>query len=283
MALSFGVYLPAFGELAEPTRLVELARIAEGTGFDGFFIWDELVSEPGMAVADPFVALAGVAAATTRLRLGALVTPLARRRPWVFARQTATLDRLSGGRLTVGIGLGDDESGDFSAFSGEVVEQKLRAERLDESLELCRQLWSRSEVDFDGEHLSAHVPAFLPGPLQDPLPVWAACLWPHRRPLERAARCEGCFPLFEEGGGPPLLPRPEDLATVRRELLARGARPDIDLVCRGATGLIAAGELGPGLAALEEVGMTWWLDSYAPGESFAEVADCLRKGPPAAG
>ncbi len=283
MAPSFGVYLPAFGELAEPARVVELARIAEGTGFDGFFVWDELVSEPGMAVADSFVTLAAVATTSTRLRLGALVTPLARRRPWVFARQTATLDRLSGGRLVVGIGLGDDEAGDFSAFSGEAVEPRLRGERLDESLELCRRLWSATEVDFDGEHFSAHVPAFLPGPLQDPLPVWAACLWPHRRPLARAARCEGCFPLFEQGGGPPLLPRPEELAAVRRELIDRGARPDIDLVCRGATGLIPPDELGPGLARLVEVGMTWWLDSYAPGEPFAEVAECLRKGPPAAG
>ena len=92
MALKFGLFVPPFGILAEPGRLVELARAADGSGWDGFFLWDHILALPGMAVADPWVTMAALAQSTTRLRLGNLVTPLARRRPWVLARQAATLD-----------------------------------------------------------------------------------------------------------------------------------------------------------------------------------------------
>jgi alkanesulfonate monooxygenase SsuD/methylene tetrahydromethanopterin reductase-like flavin-dependent oxidoreductase (luciferase family) len=279
MPLSYGVFLPPFDELAEPGAVVEIAVAAEQAGWDGLFLWDHVVAIPGMAVADSFTVAAAVAQATERIRVGMMVTPLARRRPWVLARQTATLDRLSGGRLVVGAGLGDDGWGELGSFDGEPTDPRARADLLDESLELLRLFWSGETVAYEGKRLVVHSGRFLPTPVQDPLPVWVACIWPHRRPLDRAARQQGCFPLLPQGT-PPLLPDPADVAEVRAELLARGASEDIDIVCRGATGLVPEAVRAPALQALEEAGMTWWLDSYGPGEPAAEVLDCIRRGPP---
>ena len=94
--MRFAIFLPPFAEFAEPRRVVELSRRVERAGWDGLFFWDHMLAFPGMAVADPWVVMAAVAAVTlSRIRLGALVTPLPRRRPWVLSRQMATLDRLS--------------------------------------------------------------------------------------------------------------------------------------------------------------------------------------------
>lgn len=282
MSLSFGVFLPPFDELAEPRRLVELARSAEEAGWDGFFLWDHMLAFRGMAVADSWILAAAIAEVTERMRLGLLVTPLARRRPWVVAREAATLDRLSGGRLVIGVGLGDDGWGEFSSFSGEAVEPDGRRVLLDDSLDLLRRFWSGEPVDYMGEQLEVHSGEFRPRPLQDPLPVWVACRWPNRRPLDRAARQQGCFPLLEEREGEvPLLPEPEKVAELRQELLKRGASPAIDIVCRGVSGLADRDELPGRFEALEAAGMTWWLESFGAGEPPAQVVEeVVAAGPP---
>ena len=166
MALKFGLFLPPFGALADPGRVIELALAAEGSGWDGFFLWDHILALPGMAVADPWVTMAAVAQSTTRMRLGALVTPLARRRPWVLARQAATLDRLSGGRLVVGVGLGDDSIGEFGSFQGEVSDPVQRGAMLDESLELLHRFWSGQDVSWQGKYFAVGSGPFLPRPVQ---------------------------------------------------------------------------------------------------------------------
>ena len=280
--LSYGVFLPAFAEFAEPKRLVALAQSAERAGWDGLYLWDHMLTIPGMAVADPFVMAAAIAQATERIRLGMMVTPLARRRPWVFARQAATLDVLSDGRLDVGVGLGHDGWKEFSSFSGEVVDAVERALFLDDSLEILRRLWSGEPVAFAGDRIWVNSTAFLPRPVQQPLPVWVACRWPHRRPIVRAARNQGCFPIFDEGGREmPGLPEPEQVAAVRAKLLDEKAPPDIDIICRGTSGTAPAQELAPRFAALEGAGMTWWLESFGRGEPpAAEVEAVVAVGPP---
>jgi alkanesulfonate monooxygenase SsuD/methylene tetrahydromethanopterin reductase-like flavin-dependent oxidoreductase (luciferase family) len=281
VTLSYGIFLPPFAEFAEPKRLVALAQQAEAAGWDGVFIWDHLLEGSGLAVADSFVMAAAMAQATDRVRLGMLVTPLARRRPWVIARQTATLDQLSDGRLIVGAGLGHDNRGELSSFTGEVLDPLERAAVLDESLEILERFWSGEPVEFEGEHLKVHSAAFLPRPLQQPLPVWIACRWPNRRPLARAARYQGCFPIFETGGPEILgLPDPGQVATIRAELLERGAPSGIDIVCRGDSALVPASELVPRLGELDQAGMTWWLESFAPRHPPAEVARVVAAGPP---
>ena len=265
MALSYGIFLAPFAEFAEPKRFVALAQSAEAAGWDGVYLWDHLLEGSGMAVSDSFVVAAAIAQATERVRMGMMVTPLARRRPGVFARQTATLDQLSGGRLDVGVGLGHDSRGELSSFSGEVLDPVQRAHVLDEYLAVVVRLWSGEPVDFEGEWITVHSAAFVPRPVQQPLPVWVACRAPYRRPLVRAARYQGCFPIFDSGGPTiPGLAEPEQVAEVKRELLELGASPLIDIVCRGDSGRVPARERDARLAELEEAGMTWWLKSFAP-------------------
>ena len=133
MSAKRGIFLPPFDELVDPRTLVELAQAAEERGWDGFFLWDHIAYRaPVRALADPWVALGAIANATEKLRLGPLVTPLSRRRVQKVARETVTLDRLSGGRLTFGVGL---EARRTSAGAvREEVDVRKRAQLLDEGL-----------------------------------------------------------------------------------------------------------------------------------------------------
>jgi hypothetical protein len=195
MALRFGLFFPPFAGLAEPGRVVELARAAERSGWDGFFLWDHILALPGMAVADPWVTMAAVAQSTARMRLGMLVTPLARRRPWVLARQTATLDRLSGGRLVVGVGLGDDSIGEFSSFRGEVSEPVQRGPWWT-SRSTCCAAFGRGTMSH-GRANTSQWPAgpFCLGPSRTPYPFGSlvgghtAVRWPERPGTRVASRC----------------------------------------------------------------------------------------------
>src|SRR3984885_13287202 len=114
-----GLFLAPFDELSDPLVLVDLAVAAEAGGWDGVFLWDHIVHRPPVrAVSDPWVALSAIAAPTERLRLGPMVTPLSRRRVQKLARETVTLDRLSRGRLILGVGLGSDNAGELEPFGG---------------------------------------------------------------------------------------------------------------------------------------------------------------------
>jgi len=275
----FGLFLPPFEAFAAPRRVAELAHSAEQAGWDGLFLWDHMLAIPGMAVADPWVTLAAVATGTTRLRFGALVTPLARRRPWVLARQIATLDRLSEGRLVAGIGLGDDGWAEFSAF-GEETDPVVRAEILDEALVLLRQLLDGERVDHDGRHFAVHAPPLLPTPTQQPFPLWGACRWPSVKPLARSASLQGCFPIFA-GDGPPPPPDPGDIAAIKRILVAHGADPDIDLVVRFSLSLQDPAEVPRTLDALARAGVTWVLEGFGPGQPPPDIVEeIVRRGPP---
>ena len=281
VSLSYGIFLPPFAEYAEPRRLVALAESAESAGWDGVFLWDHVLEGSNLPVADSFVMASAIAQATGRVRIGMLVTPLARRRPWVFARQCATLDQLSEGRLVVGVGLGHDSRGELSSFTGEVLDPVERAVVLDESLEVIVRFWSGEPVDYEGEKLKVHSAAFLPRPVQEPLPVWVACRLPHRRPLARAARYQGCFPIFDADGSEiPGLPEPEQVSDVRDELAARGASLGIDIVCRGESTSTPAAGLASRFSELASAGMTWWLESFAPAHPPAEVEEVVLAGPP---
>jgi len=154
--LRYGVCVPNLGEFADPRQVAVLARRAEEAGWDGFFVWDHVVFPygPGLEVADPWVLLTVVAMATERIRFGPLVTAVARRRPGTLARQTTSLDRLSGGRLVFGAGLGFTLAAEFGTW-GEPVQPRTVAQRLDEGLAVLAGLWSGERVDFHGEQLTA--------------------------------------------------------------------------------------------------------------------------------
>jgi alkanesulfonate monooxygenase SsuD/methylene tetrahydromethanopterin reductase-like flavin-dependent oxidoreductase (luciferase family) len=248
MTVRYGLYLPPFGPLGEPRDLVELARRAEAAGWDGVFLWDHVIGAE-TPIADTWSTLAAMTQVTERILLGPMVTPLPRRRPWVVARQAATVSRLSGGRLVLGAGLGADETGDFSRF-GEDTDPRRRAARLDEGLDLLRRIWAGEEIRHEGEHYRASVDATEPEP--HPLPIWIASSTNHPRVLERAARADGIFP------NPSHTPTPDEI----RELATRTPhdRP-FDIVIRGNVSP-AWDEPNPhDLKALAAAGMTWWLES----------------------
>ena len=153
-----------------------------------------------MPATDPWIAVAGMAVRTQRVRLGIMVTPLARRRPWKVARETVALDALSGGRFTLGVGLGGGPQAEFAAF-GEDADARVRAERLDEGLAVLDGLWSGEPFSFEGEHHRVERRAVPPRSVQQPrIAVWVAGRWPNRRPFRRAARWDGVFPVFEGVG-----------------------------------------------------------------------------------
>jgi alkanesulfonate monooxygenase SsuD/methylene tetrahydromethanopterin reductase-like flavin-dependent oxidoreductase (luciferase family) len=186
--MRLGLYIPLFDELADPALVARLCASAEEAGWDGVFVWDQVRwREPVVGVADPQITLSAIASATEHIRLGPMVTPLARRRPAKVARETATLDRLSGGR--------DRFAGEYS-ITGEEVDDRRRARMLDEALDILEAAWSGELVRHRGEHFTVDAMRFLPRPMQRPgIPIWVAGFHGKSKPLRRAIRHQGFFPV----------------------------------------------------------------------------------------
>ncbi|KQY47857.1 LLM class flavin-dependent oxidoreductase [Cellulomonas sp. Root137] len=261
------VWLPLFDELADPRVVADLAVEAEAAGWDGFFVWDQLDwRAPVTAVADPWVCLAAAAAVTNRLALGPMVSPLARRRPTKVARETVSLDRLSDGRLVLGVGVGSDSFAREYSRTGEPVEDRTRAEMLDESLEILRSAWSGGVVRHHGKHHLVDGMTFAPTPVRGHIPVWVAAFPGNLRPLRRAARHDGVFPVN--------LTSPDQLA----EAVARvGAlRADPELPYDVAIDLTPGTDPAPWVAA----GATWVLTDVDPATLRLDpVRRMVREGP----
>ena len=278
----FGIFLPNVGPFGDTQALVELAVAAESAGWDGFFFWDTVLFDLVVKtdIVDPWVALGAVAMMTKTIRLGALVTPLARRRPWKVARESTTVDRLSGGRLIFGAGLGLPADSEFEAF-GEDGDNRIRADKLDEGLDLLAAFWAGSPVKHSGEYYTINSPELLPTPLQSPRPpIWIAGWWPNRRPFRRAARWDGIFPEMVGGAVPP----PDELAAIVKYVNEHRATTDrpFDFVLNGVTPPDAqkSGEI---VAPYLEHGLTWWLEKVDPDNRFSieAVTERILAGPPA--
>ncbi|HSS58026.1 MAG TPA: LLM class flavin-dependent oxidoreductase [Solirubrobacteraceae bacterium] len=267
-----GLYVAPFGELSDVRALAAIAAEAETSGWDGLFVWDHVMTFDGLAVADPWIALTAVALATERLRLGAMVTPLARRRPWDVARQVAVLDHLSRGRMVFGAGLGGDSRRELSAF-GEERDPRARAALLDEALELVVELWGGEDVTRAGGAFALDRALVRPAPLQQPRPpVWLGCVWPNRRPLVRAARYDGAFPVSHTA-----------------TLTADDVRSLLEIVAEhrpqdaGSFDVVLVNHERPDperIAALGAAGATWWLQGFGERPRPADVRDAAAAGPP---
>ncbi len=259
--MQYGINLPPFGDLGDARALADLAREAEAAGWDGFFIWDHMVFDPTWhPIVDPWVGLTAVAMSTTRMRLGTMLTPLPRRRPWKLARETVSLDRLSGGRLTLGVGIGDPVQWEFGFF-GEETDAKARAQQLDEGLEILAGLWSGEHFGFSGEHYRLHEMKFVPGPLQTPrIPIWVGGYWPRKPPMRRAAGWDGVIPGRTDG---PLTPDDwrDMLAYIRQH---RTADTPFDAVHTGATSGGDAAKDAETVASFAEAGVNWWIEDISP-------------------
>ena len=193
--MRFALNVPNFGAFSDPSTLMELAVDAERSGWDGFFLWDHVLLWDRNPIADPWIALAAIAVRTERIRIGPMVTPVARRRPWKVAREATSLDHLCGGRLTFGAGLGNPAKAEFEAF-GESPDARVRAAKLDEGLDIIVGMWSGDPYGYEGEYNRIDPFSFLPRPVQKPrIPVWIAGKWPNKAPFRRAALWDGAFPM----------------------------------------------------------------------------------------
>src|SRR5581483_5206374 len=219
---------------------------------------------------DPWVVLAAVAAVTTRIRLGPMITPVARRSPFKLARETVSLDRLSGGRLVLGAALGDRPEAEFTPF-GEEADARIRAEKLDEGLEILSRLWLGEETTFSGRHFQVRGAVFLPRPAQEPrIPIWVGGHWPNLRPVRRAARWDGMFALADR------TLRPEDYRELTAMVAAEaGDTSGWDLVHaarpadRPSDRRIDADEV----ARYEASGVTWWFEMFWPAGGTAAALE----------
>jgi alkanesulfonate monooxygenase SsuD/methylene tetrahydromethanopterin reductase-like flavin-dependent oxidoreductase (luciferase family) len=273
------VGLPNVGEFGDPRILLDLAVAAEESGWDGVYLWDHvLYREPTWPVANPVVAMSAIAAATSRVRLGILMTALPRRRVQTVARETASLDLLCGGRLVFGAGLGSMDA-EYRAF-GEEPDLRVRAARLDESLAALAELWSGEPVTYRGEYVTVDGVTMRPPPVQRPrMPVWCAARWPNRAGLRRAARWDGAMPTFADyGRGRPVpvgqLADAVDFLRTRRA----GGLDGFDVAMEGWSEPAGGAGLVSGYA---RAGLTWWVEALGWWRGGVAAARArIAAGPP---
>lgn len=272
--MKYGFVLPR----GDARTAAEYARAAEECGWDGFFVW-----EPVWGV-DAWVSLTAAAMVTERIRLGTMITPVSRMRPWKLASETATLDNLSSGRVTLSVGLGAVDTG-FEQF-GEVMDRKTRAELLDEGLDILTGLWRGQPFEYQGKHYQVKPTDFIvpPPPVQQPrIPIWVVGAYPSQKSMERALRYDGLLPaMLGPDGKISMQPMtPEQVATIRDYVgQHRAENSPYDIVVEGTT----SGEDKAGSAALmrgwEEAGATWWIEALWEAPAQDEVLRRIKQGPP---
>ncbi len=263
--MRFAIGIPPF---TDPSVIVGVAVDAEAAGWDGVLVWDHLQwdTHRGLEVHDPWAVLAAMAVRTERVMLGTAVTPLARRRPWVVAKQVTTLDHLSGGRAVLGVGLGVPSDADFGAF-GDEPNEKACAGILDDGLALLDGLLRGEAVNHHGPHFNVEA-QLRPPPVQLPRPrIFVAGVYPHRKPVARALQWDGFFPISY-----PDLLVPEQIATYL-EGVQRPSHWD----------MYATLAPGHSVAAFDAAGVTWLVDGVWPeGDWVRDLQHRARAGPPAA-
>ncbi len=256
----------------DPRIAAELAADAENHGWDGAFSWD------GIAVGDvdtydPWILMAAMAMRTERVRLGAILTPPARRRPWKLARETMTLDRLSGGRLVLPVGLGALDDLGFGNV-GEATGARARAERLDESLEILQGLWTGEPFAFEGRHFRFDAMTFHPTPIQRPrIPIWVAATLASDRSVARALRFDGILPQTAD----PTAIR--ELATLVAASRQDTDRTPFDIVVEGTTDPREEADVAR-VTGLADAGATWWIESNWQGATVDSLRERIAGGPP---
>lgn len=271
----------------EALEQVALAREAEAAGWDGVFTWDGIHVADDIETYDPWALLAAMATATTRVTLGAIISPLSRRRPWKVARETTTVDRLSNGRLVLPVGLG---AKDDRAISGikrppEAATSRERAERLDETLQILVGLWSGERFAFDGNNYAFDAMGFRPTPIQRPrIPIWVVGAWPSELSMARVLRYDGWLPYWlPKKGTTEGVARPDEPQQLREAIDWIAERRSLDgfeVVMEGAT---PADDNDAAQAAVEpwaKAGATWWIESDWNTFEVSPQRRRIQAGPP---
>jgi alkanesulfonate monooxygenase SsuD/methylene tetrahydromethanopterin reductase-like flavin-dependent oxidoreductase (luciferase family) len=262
--------------------VADLAAEAEAAGWDGAFYWDGIYIKEAGPMYDPWVTMAAMALRTTRVRLGAIISPLSRRRPWKFARETVSLDHLSRGRLIVPVGLGALEDGGFGKV-GEPIDRKTRAELLDEGLDILTGLWSGEPFHYDGKHYHLDEMTFLPKPEQAPrIPIWVVGMWPSERSMARALRYDGLLPTTRTPEGEIREVTPDDIRTMAAYVAERRTQATpFDIVMEGETPGDNPAQAASIVRPFAAAGATWWNESRWGAMNDVElVRTRIRQGPP---
>ena len=286
--MRYGVTLPNMG--VDVRTLAQLAVEAETAGWDGVFVWDclygSLENEPEKrATCDPWIALAAMGLATTRVHLGTMVTPLSRRRPWKVARETVSLDHLCQGRLILPVGLGAVTEGGFAKV-GEEMDRKLRAEMLDEALAILTGLWSGQPFSFNGQHYQVQEMTFLPPPVQQPrIPIWVIGAWPRMKSMRRALRCDGVMPVKMDANRAMSDMTPDDLRAMKAYIDEhRTLTTPFDIIMEAETPGDDSAKAATIVRPLAEAGMTWWLEAvWGTPETNGGIEGMrsrIKQGPP---
>lgn len=274
--MKFGFVLPK----GDARIAAQFARLAEGSGWDGFFVW-----EPVWGI-DAWVCLSAAAMVTERVRLGTLLTPLSRMRPWKLASETATLDNLSNGRLILSVGLGAVDTG-FADF-GEITDRKTRAELLDEGLEILTGLWSGVPYQHSGVHYRVNLKEDFfqlpPPPVQKPrIPIWVVGAWPRQKSMQRALRYDGLLPnvMGEDGKVRMSPPTAEEIRQMKEYISAHRAQDTpFDIIVEGQTPGDDPKSAAEIVNPYREAGATWWIEALWDVQEEHEVLARIQQGPP---
>lgn len=278
--MQYGFIIPTIDIHAAP----ELATEAEAAGWDGVFIPDCISIETAHYSAapghDPWIVLAAMAMRTKRVRLGTMLSPVSRRRPWKLARELVTLDHLSNGRIVLAVGLGaaEDDAGFYKV--GEEMSLKGRAELLDECLDILDMAQSGKPIYYEGKHYQVHGMTLLPRPMQLPhIPVWVVGAWPHMKSMRRVLRWDGLLPAKKDGTDSPMTP--DDIRAMKAFIdEQRTLTTPFDIVWEGET----PGENREQGAAIVrpwiDAGITWWLESRWGDVPLEDVRKRMQQGPP---
>jgi len=275
--MKFGFVLPS----GDAHLAAEYAQQAESAGWDGFFVWEQVWGF------DAWVSLTAAAMRTGRIRLGTMLSPLSRMRPWKLASETLNLDRLSDGRVILSVGLGAPESG-FHWF-GEITDRKKRAELLDEGLEVLTRLWRGQPFDYDGKHYHVHItqtpfPPLPPATVQQPrIPIWVVGAWPSRRSIQRALRYDGLLPNILGPDGkvrmsPPTVEEIQQISAYVHEQITE-YRP-YDIVVEGKTPGDRPAEAADIVRPYAAAGATWWIEALWDASEGDAVLQRIQQGPP---
>lgn len=287
--MKFGLTFPNLGIRCDARTLADLAHEAEHLGWDGVFVWDSLyqdLQDPRYQdVYDPWITLSAIALRTERIRIGTMVTPIARRRPWKLARETVTLDYLSNGRLTLPVGLGAVGHGAFSRL-GEADDRKTRAKMLDEGLNVLTGLWSGKPFTLNGQYYHVNNVTFLPKPMQQPrIPIWVVGAWPRGKSMDRAIKLDGILPTKMNSDGSTNHMTPTDIGEMKTFISkSRGTTTTYDIVMEGHSSGDDRDKAAKKIGPYSKAGVTWWLEAvWDTPDGFAgpdEILERIKQGPP---
>lgn len=261
-------------------QVLEMAREAEAHGWDGVFTWDG-ISIGETDTYDPWTMLGAMATVTKHVTLGAMVFALPRRRPWKVARESITVDHLSKGRLVMPVALGATSDSGITSVNTDTDDRKIRAQRLDETLDFLDQAWRGEPFSFEGAEYQTGEMVFRPRPVQQPrIPIWNVGAWPRMKSMHRAIRWDGIMPMNAGDAFAPIEPDTlrEIMAWVREH---RTAGTPFDVVIEGVTDGADHAANRDRIVPLAEAGATWWIESRWDDEETPEtLLERIRQGPP---